>query len=291
MPDIFLNNERLQVKILQPGSRYKGNRFDWCGIVADVLLDQTYSFLGEEPVIDGESTAGTGLINCFELVNGAEYITTAGNKSFPRMGVGLLKKKDRSPFSSYSHYEIHPAPMQYTASETEVTFITSPIPCNGYAFEIRKKLYIINNTLFTHYCVCNTGEKALVFEEFNHNFFQFNEFSVGPDYIFSTPYAISLQTWRGEFRTERFGVRIHQPETVFYAGVEGFPGGLRPHRFTLFHEPSGMGCCEELDAPVSKVVLWGNEGVFCPEVTASLGVMPGHQVEWTRKLTFFKKSH
>ena len=127
MADIILKNDRLKITVSEPGTLYHRQRFDWCGVITEVVLDGKHSFLSKEPPFYGQITGGHGLSSNFEAANGFEYGNTPIGDYFPRIGVGRIIRHDRSPFSMYHDYTIDPAPMHWhQPSDDCVVFQTDP---------------------------------------------------------------------------------------------------------------------------------------------------------------------
>ena len=60
-------SSRLAVEISEPGTLYRGARFDWTGFVTQVTLDQQHTFCAPEALPGGRGTGGMGLCNEFGI--------------------------------------------------------------------------------------------------------------------------------------------------------------------------------------------------------------------------------
>lgn len=287
MADIVLKNDRLQITISEPGSRYRRQRFDWCGIVTEVLLDGRHSFLSQEPPFYGQITGGFGLSSNFEAANGFEYGNTPIGAYFPRVGVGRIIRHDRSPLSMYHDYTIDPAPMTWekTAEDT-VVFHTAAVPCNGYAFEIQKTIRLVGASIETEYALKNVGEKSVLLEESNHNYTMIDQMPINEDYVFSTPYNLKVKVGRGAVKLGYNTLSVTDYEDFFIFDVEGHDG-CNPHSWKVTHKPTGLAYGETVWAPLSKFFVWGCHNNFCPIVYVKVMSVPGQTNTWVRKLEFF----
>lgn len=286
MADIILKNDRLKVVISEPGTLYKRQRFDWCGVVTSVELDRKHSYLSREPMFYNQITGGHGLSSNFEAANGFEYGNTPIGDYFPRIGVGRIIRHDRSPLSMYHDYTIDPAPMRYEAEEDKVVFYQEPIECNGYAYGIKKTLRLIENQLETEYQLTNVGEKFVMLEESNHNYTMIDNMPINADYELSVPYNIKLKMGRGKVTLGYHTLSVAEFDDFFIFDIEGYDGCL-PHTWTVTHKPTGLGYSETVKTPLSKFFVWGCHNNFCPIVYVKIACVPGQTTTWTRTLKFF----
>lgn len=288
MADIILQNERLKVTVSEPGSLYRRQRFDWCGIVTDVCLDGKHTFISKEPELYNENGGGYGLSSGFEALNGFEYITTAPGDLVPRLGAGLFRRADRSAFSVYRDVEIEPAHMEWQAYANEVKFITYPMPCNGYSFRLEKHMLLVDDRLETHYSVTNVGEKSVILEEFNHNYTMINNIPVNKDYEFRVPYRLGVQMSKGRVVLGYNTLSVEDYDDFFLLDLDGFQGVI-PHDWSVVHKPSGVGYSEKLYGAVSHAQIWGAANNFCPETFYRFNSVPGQTDTWKREHRFFVK--
>lgn len=287
MADIVLKNNRLKIVISEPGTRYRRQRFDWCGIVSEAVLDGRHSFLSQEPAFYGQITGGFGLSSNFEAANQFEYGNTPVGDYFPRVGVGRIVRHDRSPFSMYHDYAIDPAPMSFKVEgEDTVVFHTGAVACNGYAFEIEKTIRLKENTIETEYAIANVGEKSVVFEESNHNYTVINNMRIDENYQMSVPYNLKVKIGRGGVNVGYNTLNVTAYQDFFIFDVEGFDGCL-PHFWKVTHLPSGIGYAETVSAPVSRFFVWGCHNNFCPIVYVRAMSVPGQTNRWVRRMSFF----
>ena len=286
MADIILKNDRLEVTVTEPGSLYRRQRFEWCGVATSVILDGKHSFLSKEPMFWGQITGGYGLSNNFEAANGFEYGNTPVGEAFPRVGIGSLIRNDRSPMSMYHDFDITPAPMSYTAEADKVTFVTEPLPVNGYAWRVVKEMKLDGNKLHTTHWLTNVGEKSVMLEESNHTYTMIDDYKIGPDYEMTVPYNVGVDVQRGKVAVEYNKITVLDYPEMFTFNVRGWEG-CQPHSWTVTHKPTGIGYRETIKQPISKFFVWGCSTNFCPLVYVKVPSVPGETAVWTRTLEFF----
>ena len=286
MANIILENDRLVVEIAEPGTVYRRHRFDWTGIVIKAVLDGKHQFISRELPMFDQCSGGYGLCSCYDSADLMEYVPTPVGDYYPRVGIGRVKKKQRDPFSIMGEYEIDPARMRWQEKKDSVNFTVEPLECNGYAFLLKKYMYLDGNTLVTEHSLTNTGVKAVMFDEFNHNYMMIDDYAVNGDYVFSVPYPLRAQMIRGEVKLSRYSLSVSSYDDFFYLDVSGFEG-YTPHTWTVRHLPSGLGYSETLNQPVVKLNIWGCSNNFCPETFTRIRSIPGDTAYWKRSMTFF----
>src|ERR1700677_1473321 len=120
-PQAEISNAVLQVKLYLPDAEhgfYRGTRFDWSGVVAD-LQYKGHSYYGPwftatdpkipdfiykgSDIVAGPCSAITGPVEEFSAV-GFDEAKPGG--TFLKIGVGLLRKPDDAHYTAYRLYEI-----------------------------------------------------------------------------------------------------------------------------------------------------------------------------------------
>ena len=102
---ILIASDRLQVEIAEPQTIYCSSRFDWTGFITQVTLDKERTFCVPE-AIDGTGTGGHGLCNEFGITRPIGFDDAAPGETFPKIGVGLLRRPDAEAYSFGRDYEI-----------------------------------------------------------------------------------------------------------------------------------------------------------------------------------------
>lgn len=286
---IIISSKRLKVTVSRPGTYYNGSRFDWTGFITQVELDNKHSFCVPESLKPGKGTGGAGICNEFGI-NGAIGYDEAGlGGKFPKLGVGLLTRKDGAPYFFAEDYEVEPFNVNISCAGSWVEFVTEPVDCNGYSAELKKVISVNDNKMIIDYRLKNAGRKHIDTHEYCHNFIGIDGQLVGPEYSLKMPYGVELDdipeaetlkaegnniTWKG------------RPEKDFYNRPKGFQKG-KPHVWELIHMPSGTGVKEYSHLPASMVALWGTTHVISPEVFIDISIAPGEICEWSREYEFF----
>ena len=89
---MILQNTRVHIEILEPGTAYTRTRFDWTGACRQITLDGRINYCSQEAVGDNKGTEGIGLCNEFGIHTPIGYDDTAVGDYFPKIGIGFLKE-------------------------------------------------------------------------------------------------------------------------------------------------------------------------------------------------------
>ncbi len=291
-PSIVLQSDRLTVEIAQPGTLYRGSRFDWTAFITQVTLDGRHTFCVPESLKAGQGSGGVGLCNEFGIEEPIGYDEIQPGESFPKLGIGLLARPDDKPYNFFHpHTIIIPFPITVTADKKQATFRVEPIACRGYAARLTKTVAVEGTALTIAYVLENVGEKPLVTTEYAHNFLRINAYPIGPDYRLRMPYLMTFAPSAAQMRAilDVQGGDIRwkaKPEQNFYCRPLGFMQTTAA-QWELVHEPSGVGVSEFDDFAPVRVAVWGAPHVVSAEVFVAVNVSPGETQHWTRRYEFF----
>lgn len=287
---ILLKSPRLSVEIAPPGTMYQGSRFDWTAFITQVILDEQHTFAVPESLIPGQGSGGVGFCNEFGISEPIGYDDAAPGHHFPKLGVGLLRRPDDEAYNFFRPYEITPFPIRVETTDDRCVFTVDPLDCGGYAAGLTKSVTVHDNTLRIDYRLENVGQKPLRTTEYCHNFIGIDRQPVGPDYCLSFPYPVRL--------TETPGILDIHGESVSWKGIptedfyfrpEDF-SQTSPHRWELFHCPSGLQVTEESFFQPDLIAVWGKGHVISPEVFVRIDLKPGESMTWARQYSFSMKS-
>jgi hypothetical protein len=291
MNNISLRSQRLEVEISAPGAAYHGTRFDWSAFITQVTLDGKHNYCVPESYQPGEGTGGNGLCNEFGIDQAIGYDEIEPDDLFPKLGIGLLRRQDRSAYDFWYPYEIvQRFPIVVESGPDWARFTVEPLDCGGYAARQSKTVRLQNNSLVITYELENVGQKALLTNEYVHNFNAIDCHALGPEYRLHFPYPVEIEqeTARGMEVVDFQGadVRIvRTPTQAFYFRTQGFSLGAAP-QWELTLPASGVGLCESDDFAPVRVGVWGTSHVISVEVFNAINVQPGQMQKWTRLYEF-----
>jgi hypothetical protein len=282
---ILLKNDRLKVEIAEPGESYRRSRFDWTAFIVGVEFDGKYNFTAPESLVPGEGCGGIGFCNEFGIREAIGYRDISPGERFPKIGVGLLLKKSSSAYLFSEDYDLTPFDVSIEQDDESVTFISHPMECNGYAFELKKTVKLFDNNFSISYRLENKGEKEISTDEYVHNFISLNDHPIGPDYRFKADF---------EFSSDEIPeiLAVQSPEITWNANPQR-PFYLRDDKisvdsycWTLKHQPSGQTVSESGDFRIECFAFWGREHCVSPEAFIPLNIAPGESKTWQRNYKF-----
>lgn len=295
-PSIRLSSDRLTVDLAEPGSVYRGTRFDWTGFITQVTLDGRHTFCVPESLEPGQGTGGIGLCNEFGIELPVGYADAQPGDSFPKLGIGLLVRPDDQDYRFMHTYEIAQLfPVQVETENDKVRIVIEPVNCRGYAARLVKTITVQDDYVVIAYRLENTGRRPIATHEYCHNFCGIDQHLLGPDYRLRVPYHIALgdmpAMWRqrlGEVLSIEGGdIRCRAtPQHPFYCRPQGF-GRTQEPQWELVHVPSGVGLREYDDFAPVRVAVWGTTHVISAEVFVGIDLQPGERLAWSRRYEFF----
>jgi hypothetical protein len=324
---IKIHSDQLTVEIAQPGSVYSGPRFDWTGFITQVTLSTPgggqHTYCVPESLEPGKGSGGWGLCNEFGNDKAIGYAEALPGESFPKLGIGLLKRPEQPQYNFFLPHEINQQfPIQIDITENQAVFTQEPIECRGYAVRYIKTVSAHENWLEIVYRLENVGSKQIDTNEYCHNFMGIDEYPIGPDYRLHFPFAIQLEDIAAAYRhflppvlrillpgflQDKFLKRmaapgnkavkvqgadfgfLATPQSPFYFRPQGF-SKTDGYQWELTHLPSGVQMREYDDFTPCRVAVWGTTHVISAEIFVDINLNPGQEKTWARKYEFLVPS-
>lgn len=286
--NIIIKNERLSVEIANPGTIYKGTRFDWNGFITQVTLDGRHTFCTKESLIDGEGTGGAGLCGEFGIDEALGYAETAVDEYFHKIGVGLLKKIDNKPYEFFEIYSCISQNSSVAEGKDSVSFTTTVPLYGGYAYEYKKTVSLTDNKLKIKYNLLNNGTKKISTTEYCHNFIGIDNENVDSSYCLKLPCNITMESVVGELNADNNLISWPDKnmESVFYCIIPGYNKN-NDCSWDIYNSRAGTGVRETDNFQVGRFALWGYKHVISPETFIYIELEPGQSRTWTREYEFY----
>jgi hypothetical protein len=313
-PQAEISNGQIRAKLNVPDAQngyYRGTRFDWSGIIANLeYKGHTYFAPFYEKfdpnvrdvelkngVVAGPISATSGPVEEFGANDGATqgYAEAKPGGTFIKIGVGVLRKPDNSKYDHYYRYEIvdpgkwtvkkGPGWVQFTQELND--------PASGYGYLYRKTVRLVKGKpeMLLEHALRNTGSKAIEGNVYNHNFFVIDHQAPGPD--FALKFAFEIRG-AGEMANlaEVHGNQIHYLKTLgngetAATRIQGFGDTAKDYDVTVENRKTGAGVHVTGDRPVARVYLWSVKTTLCPEVYINLQIEPGQESKWNAKYQFY----
>lgn len=288
-----LSNGILTVDIADIGD-YSGTRFDWTGFITQVTLEEgKHTFCVPESLKPGEGTGGRGLCNEFGISRAIGYDEAPIGEWFPKLGVGLLQKKDSQLYSFDKDYTVIPFAKEIMIDNKVVKYTVRPMESNGYAMQLIKTISLHEDQLIIEYELHNKGDKPFQTEEYVHNFIGIDGLSTGSDFELRLPGALKVEEPESSYTKDLLEVSSNtlswarEPDRPFYCMLRGWEEPEAEFNWELIHKPSGIGVRESGDFPVARMALWGERHVISPEIFVNISLLPRQSKSWSRIYRFF----
>ena len=287
-----LKSERLEVLIDEPGSVYRGSRWDWASFIRQVTLDAKYSFCVNEPGEIPKDWQGTGICSEFGIFKGIGYDEAKVGEWFPKIGVGSVQRTDQQGYRFYHPYPVKPFEFKFEAGSDTAVFHEAARDERGYAVSLKRTVVLVGEEMRSHYELKNEGTKPIATDEYCHNFFlPTGVAEVNGDLTFTFPFDLHAESTLGPVVLDGRSMTFSGPIPAgknFRVVLKDIPRG-QDHWWELIHKPTGLGVRETSDFSWKDCSLWGVPGAACAEVFADVSAKPGEEVKWTRRYTFFQR--
>lgn len=289
-----LVNEELEVEVAELEA-YQGTRFDRTGLITQVRLKQgNHSYCVAEHPGSTAFVGGSGICNEFGIFKAIGYEEASIGSSFPKLGLGLLRRLDEADYDFQRKYPLVPFHTEITVKKNSIQFVVHPMNCRGFAAKLVKTISIDHAELQIEYSLQNVGDQILETNEYTHNFIGINNHCIGSDYklAFSFPIKSDPEAMIDPSKVLHIADREvrwkARPNKAFYCKLKGYEA-TKTVQWELVHLPSGVGMREICSFPVSMIALWGEPHVVSPEVFIAIHLKPGETQTWKRIYQFFCK--
>ena len=298
-----IQSDRLSLRFRYEPQRLFSERFESCGVIEQVWLDERYQFCEPEQRIAPRMTChGTGL--CGEYVWNELAQEVSPGELFPKIGVGLLTQRpEGGPYEMFKHYQVEPFPTTVQMEPNRAIFIQEGKECLGIATRITKIVTVQENELTTETTLENIGARELNLEEYQHNFVSNKKKKIGPGHDLHIPFdgtieQISAKTFDPPHLHRRFSGyqqgKDHHIQWVRHLGDYAYhkqtpAEDLHPEKgrfWKLTRTGSPLSVEEHFFFDPSLLVIWGMEHCACVEVYVPLQIAVRNSHTWKRVWRF-----
>ena len=261
----------LRLRLFDPGTFYRGTRFDWAGVF------DTIEYRGAD-------LAGRWF-ECYDplmhdaVCGPSEEFTPIGygeGETFLKVGVGRLKA-DGNPYDRFKLYSVADAGKRSMETTSDAIVFHHEMP--EYAYE--KTVCLLSDRSFAirHRLEAST---LLEGEMYNHNFFTFGRFRVDPDRRVDFPFAPTGH-WRAVYDSVglsgngiRFSRALEKGESVYMGDLQAHDG-VTPYDLIMADRETSIHI--RGDRPLTHIVFWANHRIACPEPYVAFKAGPGSPFE------------
>jgi hypothetical protein len=296
-PQAEISNSVIKAKILLPDPEhgyYRGTRFDWDGVV-ESLTYQGHNFFGKwfehyDPTLHDAIMGPVEEFRTGETTIGYDEAKPGGY--FIKIGVGILRKIDDKPYSSYRTYPIVSTGKRIVTPESDrVTFKQELSNGEGDAYVLKKTLRLASGKpeLIIEHSLKNAGRKVIDTSVYNHDFYMIDNQPAGPSY--RVAFAFTPQPKNDlkdliEIRGKDFAYKreLKPGGESLFTPVSGFGPTPQDNDILVENVTAKAGVREIGNRPLSDFNFWTIRSTVCPEGYIHMRIEPGKTFTW--KITY-----
>jgi len=276
---------------------YRGSRFDWSGLVAQVEY-KGRTYFGElkrphDPLVHDHAV---GTCEEFGMESGLGYDEAAPGETFIKIGIGRLEKPEGEKRYSFWHpYRIvETFPWRIEAHEDRVSFCQEASDSRGWGYVYTKvvMLAVEEPRLTIRHVFKNTGSRPIRTQHYSHNMICLDQQPFGEDYTLRFPVAVRTQQ---QDRLDNCGARVQGSEIAFTRLLDGS---------LWFQLDADWAKCENWveiiqrrtgtklkiigNWPIAKFCVYAESTAVCPEPFLDIILAPGEEKSWDIYYLFAK---
>jgi hypothetical protein len=311
-PEATISNGSITAKLYLPDAShgyYRGTRFDWSGVISSLKFDghdfygpwftkqdssvRDFVYKDSDIVVSSES-GSMGPADEFQTPLGFDVAAPGGK--FIKIGVGVLRRGDATPYSAYKKYEIV-SPGKWTVRKhgDSVEFTQELKDAEtGYGYTYTKTVRLTKGKpeMVISHSLKNTGSKPIESKLYNHNFLTLDQAGTPAGYSLTFPFDVKTSRPPNPEMASVSGKRItylktlEDRETVAMP-VEGFGGDAKDYDIRVENPKAGVGVRIVGDKPLASMALWSIRSVMAIEPFVAISVEPGTEMTWSYTYTYY----
>lgn len=311
-PQAEISNGQIRARLYLPDAQtgfYRGTRFDWSGVISSLEYAghnyygpwftkqdpavRDFVYQGADIVVSAES-GSMGPADEFQLPLGYDAAPAGG--TFIKIGVGVLRKPDTTPYSPFKKYAIVDAgewSYKTGADFVEFTQVLSD-KASGYAYVYRKTVRLTTGKaeMVISHSLRNTGRLPINSNLYNHNFLVLDHLPIGAGDAITLPFEIKSSHPPNKDLAEVRGNKIIYLKTLqdrdtVAMPVEGFGNGVKDYDIRVENPGAGAGMHIAGDQALTQLSLWSIRSVLAIEPFISIAVEPGKEMTWNYTYTYY----
>jgi len=310
-PQAEIQNKQLRLTIYLPDSQngfYRGTRFDWSGVIGDLEFSGHHlyrpwfssvdpsvrDFIYKDSEIVASANSGiTGPAEEFQEPIG--YASAKPGDTFLKIGVGLLRKADDTPYFFGTHFDIVDGG-KWTVRTTSRSITFQQVlggPGSDYGYVYTKTIRMVGDRsqLVIEHQLRNTGKLPLASKLYDHNFFTVDGLGVGSADSITVPYNLQpsgpadSKFVRIEGKTASYVADLQGQDHVAF-GLQGFSGDAKDYNFTVINRAAPVQVQVVCDRPLSNASVWSIRSILAVEPFIDIQADPGKEMSWSYTYTY-----
>lgn len=295
-PEAEISNGLITAKLLLPDPSvgyYRGVRFDWSGAISD-LTYKGHHYFGKwfdryEPTLHD---AIMGPVDAFDPIG---YDSAKAGQTFVKIGVGAVEKIADEPYTFVKPYKLINGGSWKTQKKGKNSMVYEHVlsdPTCSYTYTKTVTLSKGKPEMVINYRLKNTGNHEINTRVFNHNFFVFDNQSIGSDFSVTFPFVPEGEP-KGKAtaalldgKVIRYRETLNKGESFHVAPLTGFGETASDYDLLVSNSKTKTGVRIVGDRPIVRFVFWSAARTICPEPFIAVNVNPGEEMQWNITYTF-----
>lgn len=302
-PQAEISNGIARARVYLPNPEqgyYRGSRFDWSGVVANLYYAGHNYFGVWFPRYDPRlHDSISGPVEEFRTPDGAQggalgYDEAKPGGSFVKIGVGVLRKPDDKPYTFSRSYDIvNPGKWTSRPESDRVEFQQELTDEIGYGYRYQKVVRLASKRpeLILEHRLKNTGKRVIETDVYDHDFFVIDGMPTGPDFVVKfafPPKPMSSFKNLAEIRgNELVYLKTLEGRESAASELTGFSDSSKDNDFRVENAKVGAGVHETGDHPIARLIFWSIRTTLCPEGYIRLRIAPGQEARWKIRYEFY----
>jgi hypothetical protein len=311
-PATAITNGIISLRVYLPDASkgfYRGTRFDWSGVVADLRYkghsyygpwfsktDPTVTdFIYDGPdIVAGPCSAITGPVEEFTPALGFDEAEGGGH--FIKIGVGVLRKPDDGKYGAFRIYDLVDGGKRSVKKGSDFIEFIQEVhdPSSGYGYVYTKTLRLIKGKpeMVIEHSLKNVGTRSIQGSTYNHNFLVLQNETPGPAFTIALPFKPVIDEEKNRGLVQVQSDRIIFLKTLsgkdrIYTGIDGFGKTSADYRIRIENKNVKAGMVISGDQPLSKMALWSIRSVLAAEPFIDYTVDPGKEESWQFRYEYY----
>ena len=296
-PQATISNGKIEAVLAvdtgRPDNFYRGQRFDWSGVIYSLRFDG-HEYFGEwfsnfDPYFHDTIC---GPVEEFTQI-GYENAPVGGE--FLKIGVGVLRKKADTEYTFRVPYEIVDGgkwTCKIGAKSVEYNQkLDSKIACYDYT----KVVELVDGApvMKIRHTLKNTGKTPIETLVYCHNFFMLDGEKTSPAISLKFAYEPrdpelvrdpdGLSVLKGD--TLKFTRQSVPADNILYRGLKGL-NKVENYDFVLSNSKTGATVRIKSDSPLVKATFWACHTTYCIEPFTKISIPVGGEYSWVNTYEF-----
>ena len=302
-PKAVISNGIVEAAIYLPdpvAGYYRGQRFDWSGLVEEVKY-AGHTYFGRwkvqhapdnhDDVVGPAEEFGMGQ---FAMPAPLGYQEAKPGEPFVKLGVGVMEKAQPEYWFFGKYKWIRPGEWKVESGPNWVEFRQRLRTEFGWGYDYAKRIVLEKSEprMTIRHTLRNTGSRPIHNTVYCHNFLMIDGEPVGPSYVLRFPFEVTaksdlkgLAAVKGK---EIVFTREFAPDKdVLFTILGGFGNSVSDNEVTVENTKTGAGVEIAGTLPLLQFCLFCVRTALCPEPFVNIELAPGEKQRWEVSYSFF----